>query len=411
MATILPINEEGWDVFAPLTRPCERCSRQMVGRPGQKYCSAECRTAVRDAARSLEPGYQESCTKRAKDWYADCENRCRHAANTAHRKRLVRNMSEDVKAMPEIVASVGKSAASLLAALRRKGRQLNAGELVELMPEAALYKAIRSLARAGEIELRVAPTGSSWEPITEGVWSAPAPSISGHIPGGATRIDWVRPPSRPMELRDVVHIHGALSNLLGKDHGGPNRGFAVLPARGSRAGDWWVYWYDDSGAAMAGKEAELRIGQQRCSIRFGFLTRPMLPLYAPGKYDVVIDAITPVVIRRSTAMTGGHLVHSIPSSQSILHSLLTEARERLGIVELKIEDLAMDITEAATTFECVDHGGHIQCPVEGRGKTAGWTGRVKATVNAPTRWLLECASRGMGLGSRRGYGMGRIVVK
>lgn len=409
------LRAQGFDVVPPTARTCDECKRPYYSaRAVQRFCSRECNSVFHNRKRLDNPEYSPACKARFDVWYANPENRAQHLANVARCKRFVRRYFKEDSAMVESKSS-GKQSAAILQYLREHGGSVTSAQLDDELPTRAWIKAVRTLFETGDVELVVRVSGQEYSvpspilaSLPSGPWQAPSPAVSGRMPGVVTQLSWLDVPGREVQLRDAVHVHGALTTLLGRDHG-EQRNFALSPGR--TVADWWVYWQCPEGEALASTSHVITLGERRCRVAFGPRITPRFPApYAPGVHVVTLDTVTPVSIRRTVGDEGRHVEHLQPSAGSIVRSLVSEARTRLGVT-LDEHDMAMDFIECASGREKIRMGGHVRSAVEGRGVLSGWHAKITARVNAPMRWLLECASRGMGLGARRGFGFGRIIVR
>lgn len=428
------LQEAGCSVVEPLAVTCARpgCGREFVrGSALQQYCCPECASAVRHQRRlERDPGFKvKACRWREKWWIKN-----REAFNALRRdvRRFERQYTKETEAMPDVVKTAGRYGAAILAHIQKQGRPVTAGELVKLLPEKQLAKGLQALVSMGKIDLRVAPSGWDWAPsgpaipldITAPYWAERVPTIphgETYLPGVLTRLEWAVPPERPIEHRDVVHLHGALSTLLAEGHPQNSPNFTLIPqgAGPQRQGYWWVHWFTERGQALAGHTVQLLIGTRACAARIVASTRLRVPpAYHPGCYEVELDTMTPVSIVTHSAATksmGGGRPEKVarqyrhPTVDSILRSLVAEVKHRLGYVIDPWVLHAEIVSCREGHWTPVVTGGHIVSAIEGRGNLSGWMAKMRIRCNAPARWLLEYAAR-MGLGGKRAFGLGRIKL-
>lgn len=306
----------------------------------------------------------------------------------------------------------GKTASALLTWLRAQSGPVSAQAIEEHLPPRAAHNALVALLRSDDIEIRVAVKGRSFvEPTAPEDWTQECPAYVGHLPGCAMRLSWVDQPERPIELEGARILHGALSTLLGENHDRNQRAFALSPAETGT--DWWVHWHNAKGESFAGKTAKIRVGEKNLRVRFGQAMRlKSPPRFAPGSYTVTVSTLTPLVIVNGSfeGTKKKRRLCTVPSGDSIISSLVSEYAQRLRMVEIDASQLRAEVLQNYGRLEAVHTtSDHIGCPIAGPGHITGWHGAIKLRVNAPMRWLLECAAR-TGLGSKRGFGFGRIKV-
>jgi hypothetical protein len=236
-----------------------------------------------------------------------------------------------------------------------------------------------------------------------------APHYEPHLPGGLLEIGFDPSPHRALPQEHLRALHGLLSTLRGKDHS-RERADVTLLAWACKTG-WAAYLHDrDEARALAGQRVSGRLYAESVTLTLG----PLLKLRAPvvekrGRHRIVLDAVTPVVIRSNTA--SGTSIRLTPTAKSLRSSLIGLARGRLGITHLTEDHIPLVVTGQATETRGVEVGGHWGHARDGQGGyVQGWVGHVEIETNAVGRWLLECAAR-IGLGGRTALGFGRVAVK
>lgn len=241
-------------------------------------------------------------------------------------------------------------------------------------------------------------------------WLLGQPPHGVYLPGGGCEL-YVDPlPKWPVAHRNIRALHGAMSAILGEatgeahDPGGEGRSrwpnFSLVPwPRGSLG--WGVYWRTAPGAALAGHTFQGVLFDRPTTFRFGPLVRVRSPKIARrGHQRIIVDAVTPVCVT-----TMGRTVWHLRPTTTILHSALTNTLPgRVGLpLDFDPSTACLDVITDATRVERVEVGSKF-------GVAKGWVGQVVVEVNAVARWLIEAAARGPGLGSRTGFGFGRIRV-
>lgn len=219
---------------------------------------------------------------------------------------------------------------------------------------------------------------------------------------------------RRVESHETVWLHAALTAALGRPHGAHDTGAAQVP-------DWslvpwdtpsgWavVWWSARDGELMSGRTHRARLGRVPCELVFGRAVRIRVPpRYAPGAHALTLAARTPVVIasttgRRREAVAAGAKQRKVyrteATSEALQHAVCGLARK----LSVSTEGVRVAVVEARTVPQRVRLLGRV-APLE------GWVGHVDAVASAPARWLLECAARGLGLGGRTSFGLGRVEV-
>jgi hypothetical protein len=225
-------------------------------------------------------------------------------------------------------------------------------------------------------------------------WLLGAPAFGPYLPGGACSITL----SRSVPLHDLRHLHGALTVAIGEKHDTTIPGFALMPW----CNGWAAYLHSEAACAIAGTTRVIRLGGESATMTTGSLARLRTPKIARrGRQRVRIDAITPVVIRSMAGKTS----RTAPTASNLQSSLAITMASRLGF-NMPPESVCIEIVECDTLPETVGGLGKFG----GDGRIRGFVGSMVVECNAVSRWLLECAGRGMGLGGRTALGFGRVRV-
>lgn len=124
-----------------------------------------------------------------------------------------------------------------------------------------------------------------------------------------------------------------------------------------------------------------------------------MPGFSVGPRVVRLRTITPVVMRSMA----GKVFRLEPTAATIASSLVNMARAA-NLPAIQEDAVVFDVIESETRVERVSLQGK-------QGQVMGWAGTVELLCNAPARWLLEVAARGLGLGGRVGFGFGRIQLE
>lgn len=233
-------------------------------------------------------------------------------------------------------------------------------------------------------------------------WLLGQPACGLHLPGGGCEL-FVDPlPKWPMEHRNVRGLHGALTALVDNGHPGRFAGFSLVPwPRGSLG--WGVYWRTPEGCKLAGGTWEGTLWDRPTRFRFGPLVRMRTPdIRKRGRRRLAIEAITPVVIKSNNSHTGRVDYRTTPTADSLRSAISVEFPMRVG-VQIERDSVCLELVEHDTQIVRTQLGSKY-------GTVPGWVGRVVVETNAVGHWLLEAAARGPGLGSRVGFGFGRVRV-
>lgn len=230
----------------------------------------------------------------------------------------------------------------------------------------------------------------------QNAWLMAAPSFGPYLPGGGMELRIEPHPKWPIELRNTRALHAMLTELTGLEHNQVPP-FAAVPWR-CRSG-WGIYVRDEQTARkLAGRTHDAVLFDKPVQVTTSLLFRLRTPA-APrrGHQQVRVDAITPICIRNDNSET----TYTSPIAGNFISTLGRHLAPRLGL-SLSTDDLRCEIVSKETQPETVPLGGKY-------GNVRGWTGSVVLEVNAPARWLLDCAAL-IGLGGRTAFGMGRISV-
>ena len=230
-------------------------------------------------------------------------------------------------------------------------------------------------------------------------WLRGAPPYHEHLPGGGFAFT-ITPALRwPLEVRNARLLHGLWTELSGIPHADTMPMFTLIPTATGRT--QWSVWLSDEAVArrLAGRAWPGRIADQSVMVACGQLARPRAPKIAKrGHQRIRIDCLTPVLIRSM----GSTVCRVDPTAGNLLSTLAAWLPRRLGL-EIGADALRLKITDKRTETVQVDLGGKF-------GRVRGFQGWLELEVNAPARWLLEVAGRGLGLGGRTAFGFGRIKV-
>lgn len=215
--------------------------------------------------------------------------------------------------------------------------------------------------------------------------------------------------------RELSWLHAALTAALGRGHGAHDqRGtqvqdFSIAP---TREGCGWaaVWWSHRDAERVAGQRFAVRMGRTPVTMRLGPLVRVRVPpAYACGPHSVSLRAHSPVVIASTTGRSRGALARGEaqrkvyrerPTDEAMRHALCGLAR-KLGV---RTEGVVVHVVDERTRAVEVRRKGR-------RIDAIGWVGDVDLVCSPMARWLIECASRGLGLGSRVAFGCGRVTVE
>lgn len=229
-------------------------------------------------------------------------------------------------------------------------------------------------------------------------WLRGAPPHLPYLPGGGMTLSVSPTPRWPIEHRNIRALHGMMTMTVGLAHQRwPEWSLIPWP----EGCGWGVYLRQDQVARrIAGRTIEGRLYDRDVTIKTGPLVRIKAP--APGRRGrqrIRLDTITPVVIETE----GRTVTRTMPTVTSIWNALTQSLPDRLGLVGLDKQMVVLEVVSHETQTETVPLGGK-------GGPVKGWAGSVVLEVNAVTRWLLEAAARGPGLGGRVAFGFGRIRV-
>lgn len=241
-------------------------------------------------------------------------------------------------------------------------------------------------------------------------WLRGAPSYGTHLPGGGCEIHVWPPPKWPVEHRNIRQLHGMVTACTDEPHARWPV-FALVPWPAGIG--WGVYvWKPEVALRIAGRTMAARLYDSKVQAKFGPLVRVKAPgLPRRGRQRVRIDTVTPVVVTTE----GRSRSHIVPTPLSLLSALTAEFPLRLGLDDATAKALRVDGERTRKTalaqLELVEHDAHKATVEVGAkyGTVVGWEGSCVVEVNAPARWLLECAAR-VGLGGRTAFGFGRIRV-
>jgi hypothetical protein len=221
-----------------------------------------------------------------------------------------------------------------------------------------------------------------------------APFIGEYLPGAAAVISFVGGHVPP--LAHGRHVHAVITQLLDIPHESYVPTFSASPY----GTGWGVYSPNaDAIRSIAGIRDVVRIGEQRFEISVG----PLMKLRAPrvskrGWRTLRVDTVTPVVIKSTSSVTGKTVVRQLGIGSVLNGSLTTFAKLRLGL----------DIGDKICCEVVAHETERVSTQLHGKlGEIRGFSGHVIVRCNAVGEWLLR-ASEQISLGSRVGFGFGRI---
>lgn len=222
------------------------------------------------------------------------------------------------------------------------------------------------------------------------------PIVGEFLPGAAVamRFDGYSP-----TLQTSRSVHGLVTGLLGVPHNEMVPTFSCAPY-----GNGWGIYCPNEGALrkLAGHKVQNALFEVDQTISFGPLMRLRYPVMpnARGWRLLRVDAVTPVVIKSTHTKTGKTRVKQTGTERLLLGAMVSLAKFRLGI-DLSDKTLCATV-ESHVMPESVDVGGKL-------GVVRGFSGYVVVRTNAVGEWILRVAEQ-IGLGSRVGFGFGRIKV-
>lgn len=217
---------------------------------------------------------------------------------------------------------------------------------------------------------------------------------------------------RRVQPHECRWLHGALTAVLGRGHAiAPRIGqhtrpdWTLVPTGEAPSGWGAVWWSPEDGLALAGGRWTARIGRVPVELELGRrLSLRMPPRYAAGAHVVRLHARAPVCSRRNLFRDDPKRRRTEwrrePTSEA-LRGMLETLADKAGVDPGPVR---VALVRAATKARGVRLGGKL-------GTRVGWLGSCDLVANAPARWLLECASRGLGLGHSVAYGLGRVEVR
>jgi hypothetical protein len=198
-------------------------------------------------------------------------------------------------------------------------------------------------------------------------------------------------------------LHAAITAAHGLGHEPPGQSAAMRNAWSLIPYDcdsgWAAVWWDPSdGIRLAMTTRPSRIGPTNCQLKFGAAVKIHTPpMRARCDHTIKLRAITPVSIARH--VNKQRLEHDLPTDQTITHALHNIASKlRLRTDEIKAGIVSFEVRQERWRLK-----GKM-------GAVGGWVGDVTLRCTPTAAWLLDAASRGLGLGSRVAFGLGRIIV-
>lgn len=237
-------------------------------------------------------------------------------------------------------------------------------------------------------------------------WLRGAPAFRAHLPGAGLSM-WIHPLPGALTIERTRALHGLVTELLDAPHG-QEPDFSLVPWPVGCG--WGVYVNNEQVIErLASRTFEgQRFFDRVVTVKFSAPIRLKTPSVSKlGRRRVVIDTVTPVVIRSM----GTTVARSKPTALNLVSTLTRNLARRLGLSHrrdgkeidgLAAEDVPMDIVRDDTFFEPYRYAK--------LGPVTGWEGRVVVDTNATGEWLLRCAAAGLGLGGRTAFGFGRVRV-
>jgi hypothetical protein len=166
-----------------------------------------------------------------------------------------------------------------------------------------------------------------------------------------------------------------------------------------------VWWDEADGHRLARTTAPSRIGRVDTDLALGSAVRIHAPpQWLAGAYPVRLTTrsiVTIASVMHHGENAGRRIARTRADAQTIESALWTLARKLRAPMDYppRVHVMA-DRTRPSAA-----------CLMGKPGRVEGFEGSAELVVNAPARWLLECASRGLGLGARGAYGCGAVTVE
>jgi hypothetical protein len=228
-------------------------------------------------------------------------------------------------------------------------------------------------------------------------WLLGAPAYGPTLPCVELDVAFSPAPKWPIRLRNMRGVHGAVSALLGESVGIHHRKHTpTFAARLHEATTVRVVVWDERAADLLDKTFHGALWDRPTKF-YVDVDAPCAP-ERRGRTRVRLSTITPVVISKD-----GHSRAEVrPCKTTIERSLSGGFLDRVGLGSMA-SIVKADVTHIRTKPAHVHIGGKF-------GTVSGWFGDLDLEVNAPALWLLRCAEK-VGLGSRIGFGFGRVVVE
>lgn len=225
-----------------------------------------------------------------------------------------------------------------------------------------------------------------------------------YLPGGWMELRVAPALPRPILHHEIRSLHGMLTGLVG-GHRQPDPSFALFPYEGEMAGIGWALYVPDQMTALRIASRGHYVSWQGRSVllRCGALQRWQAPVVPDRRATLVVQTITPVIVRSSGRHgTPQHARSYTRACESnILSTLAAWLPRRCGIehgLKIRMRFIANDT-------------GPAKVRLSGQyGTMFGWAGTIVLEANPVAHWLLKAAEH-VGLGGRVAYGFGRITVK
>ena len=277
-------------------------------------------------------------------------------------------------------------------AMRRRETQNRTRAGRESAPERVAYNRTRNRL------WRIANRGASGKASP---WLLGAPAYGPLLPCVELDVVFSPAPKWPISLRSMRGIHGAITALLAETVGIRHREHTPTFSAGldGPAAVRVIVW-DERARSMDGVEYNGVLWDRPTK----FSVRDIVDVSAPGRslrrgrIPVRITTITPVTMSKD-----GHTrSETRPCKTSVERSLVGSLLDRVGLPGIG-DTVRAEVKAVRTEPTYVNLGGKF-------GTIDGWSGEVDLEVNAPALWLLQSAEK-IGLGSRVGFGFGRIQVE
>lgn len=243
---------------------------------------------------------------------------------------------------------------------------------------------------------------------TDPIWAMPSPTLASPTLAVGTELT-IHGYKRPICATELGWLHAAITSMLGREHDQDNTKSCLAQYWNVRpwptqSGCAIIWWDPADGAAMARRRHAARIGKIEVELECG----PPVRIHAPprwlgGAYPVRIEtrSLVSVASKQNRGDRAGQRnAHPRASAMCIESALVTIARK-----------LRIPLDAPPRVIVIADRTRPDRVHVRAKtGRVEGWSGQVDVLASPLARWLLECASRGLGLGARGAYGFGSVLV-